>query len=297
MRLLRVSSGWVSEHRLALAGQQRRRHHAVAHQPAAGAGQAEVGLPGTVAERQLAEQLLHVRRRVVAPAVLAEPVTGDVGAQGAVVAAVFDFRVAAPEAAPRHLQLAARVREAALGAQGQRAAQGVEAEGRVGAGDQVDAGDRRVGDQVPVHRVAEGLVDAHPVHVDRQPLGGAEQRRGGEAAVVEVHLEGVALGLVHRHRGHLAQQLLAHVQALGFLHALGAQRLHVGGQMLARHADASQRRGADHLDALGGHDGLGLGRQTCGSEGGQGGGDGSGQGAAGRGRRVVSGFHVALRRR
>ena len=47
------------------------------------------------------------------------------------------------------------------------------------------------GKQVPVDRVAEGLVDAHAVLVDRQTLRRTEHRRGLEAAIQDVGLERV----------------------------------------------------------------------------------------------------------
>ncbi|MPN24114.1 hypothetical protein SDC9_171508 [bioreactor metagenome] len=145
------------------------------------------------------------------------------------------------------------MREAALGADGQRPAQGVEAESRIRTGDQVDAGNRRMGNQVPVHGIAEGFVDAHAVDVDRQSLRGAEQRRGGEAAVVEVGLVGVALDFVDRHGRRLALQLLGDVQALDFLQPAVIQRQDIGRQVQARHPYAGQWRGADDLDGGGGH--------------------------------------------
>ena len=95
-----------------------------------------------------------------------------------------------PNDPPESWTAAARILRAALGVDRQRAAQRVESEHRVRAGNQLDAGDRRLRQQVPVDDVAERLVDAHAVLEHRQALGHAEQRRGREPAKVDVRLEG-----------------------------------------------------------------------------------------------------------
>ena len=257
----------AGEDRFAALAGHRLGQQPVADQAGAGLGQRQVGLAGTIAKGQLAEELLDVGRRIITPAIFAEPVAGHVPAERAVVAAVFQFGVAAPEAAAGQFELAARMRKTALGADGQCTAQGVEAEGRVGAGDKVDAGNGRMRNQIPIHRIAEGLVHPHAIDVDRQPLGRAKQRRGGEAAVVEVGLVRIALGFIDRDGRCLAQQLFGDVEALDFLQALVVERHDVGRQVQARHANPGQRRGADHFDGGGGDDGLGVGRRESGGDG------------------------------
>ena len=76
---------------------------------------------------------------------------------------------------------------------GERPAEGVQPEDRIGAGDDVDARDGRLGDEVPVDRLPEPVVEAHAVQVHRHTDGAADQRRGQEAPVAEVVLPGVAL--------------------------------------------------------------------------------------------------------
>ena len=188
---------------------------------------------------------------MIAPAVLAEPVAADIPAQRAVVAAVLKLEIAAPEAAAGQFHLAARLAEAALGTDGERAAQRIQAEQRVRAGHQFHAGNRRMRQQFPVDRVAEGLVDAHAVDIDRQALRRAEQRRGGEAAVIEIDLEGIALDLVHVDAGQLARHEFGQVEAFLLFELAAADRLHIGRHLPARNAEAGQRRVADHLDGGG----------------------------------------------
>jgi hypothetical protein len=54
-----------------------------------------------------------------------------------------------------------------------------------------------LGNEVPVDGVAERFVHAHAVDLNRQALGGTEQRGSREAAIVNVDLEGIAGALAH----------------------------------------------------------------------------------------------------
>ena len=208
---------------------------------------------------------------MIAPAVFTKPVACAVPTKGTVVAAVLQLGVGAIETAAGKLDLATGMRETALGPHGQRTAQRVQTESRVGTGDQVNAGNRRIGDQIPVDRVTEGLVDANTIDEDRQPLRRAEQRRSGEATVIDVGLIGVARHFIHGHGRHLAHQLFGDVLAFDFVEPAVVERLDVGRKVQARHADAGKRRGADNFDGGRGHDILsGKGR-------GKGGGDRNGE--------------------
>ena len=60
-------------------------------------------------------------------------------------------------------------------------------------------------DQIPVHRVAERIVEAGAIHVDREALGRAGHRGGGEAAEQDIRLKGVALRVVDRRGGHVVE--------------------------------------------------------------------------------------------
>ena len=114
-------------------------------------------------------------------------------------AAVLEIRRLAPETAAAQFERGARLAAAVLGLDRQRAAQGVEPEQRIRPRHQRGLGDGDARDQVPTHHVAKRLIEAHAIHVDREALRRAEQRRGGVAAVVHVGLEGVALHFIHVH--------------------------------------------------------------------------------------------------
>ena len=83
----------------------------------------------------------------------------------------------------------------ALGLYRERTAEGIQAEHGVGARDQRYRVDRGFRNEVPVDGIAEGFIDADAIDVDGKPLRRAEQRRGGEAVVVDVDLEGIARAL------------------------------------------------------------------------------------------------------
>jgi hypothetical protein len=241
---------------------------AVAVQVGAGerGGEGQVGVAAAAAE--LGEQLAQAGRRVGAPAALVQALAGDepVRAVGR-AAAVLELRGAVAVRPGPQLQRGAGVLEPVLGLHGQRAAQRVQAEQRVGAGVQRQRRDGGLGDEVPADDIAEGLVQPHAVHVERQALLRAQQRRGGVAAVVHVGLESVALHLVEVDAAQAPVHEARQVQRLAALDVRGAGRLHGGGDPVARHVHARHRRQADDLDALQQHLRLGRGRHGQGQRG------------------------------
>src|SRR6202022_4847598 len=90
--------------------------------------------------------------------------------------------------ATRGVEFGAAIGEAVLHLEAYRAAKRIEAEGRI-VGPDVGATDSDGRNEVPVDGVAEGFVDPHPLHIDRKPLWGALQRRGGEATIAQVWRE------------------------------------------------------------------------------------------------------------
>ena len=92
--------------------------------------------------------------------------------------------------------------EAVLHGDVDRAAERVQPVKRV-AGDHGDAVDRRGGDEIPVHRVAKNLVDANAVLIDGEPLRHAFNRRGREAAKLDIGLELIAVDVVDDRARHV----------------------------------------------------------------------------------------------
>ena len=251
----------VGEDCFTALGEHRQRHQPVARHLGAGAGQAEVGFGGTAAIRELAEELSGFGRRTVTPAILLEIVGRHIPAERPGLAAVFQLDAAAPEAAAGQFGTGAGIGKAVLGTNRQSTAEGVEAEHRIRTGHQVDAGNCRIGQQFPVHRVTEGFIDAHAVNINRQPLRRTEQGRGGETAVVEIGLKRIALDLVEIDAGQLAGHELGQAQRLLLFQLAAADALDIGRHVQPRDADTGQRRIADDLNGLGSHHRLGMRRE------------------------------------
>ncbi len=238
------------EDRLPVAREQFGRRGAVAGQVGVGMAEVQVERGAFAAPRQRAVEVLRVRRRQVAPAVLVEAVAHQVPAPAAAVAGGLEGRLGAAERAAVELQASARIAEAGLGLDRDRAAERVEAEHRIGAGEQAHALDRRFRDQVPVDGVAEHLIDAHAVQVHRHALRTAEQRRGGEAAELHVRLQRVVLRAVGRHAGQMAVHEVGQVQRLRAVQRVVVDRLHVVRKLARGDLGAGDRRDADHADEV-----------------------------------------------
>ena len=83
-------------------------------------------------------------------------------------------------------------------------------------------------DEIPVHRVAEGLVEAHAVDVNGDALGGALQRRDLEAVIEQRGLVRIARCAVEIDAGDLCIERLQHVRRT-FAGDVGAAE-HLGGR-------------------------------------------------------------------
>ena len=156
--------------RLTRIAGKRYRQRLRAFQGVVGEGQAEVeiGVAGLVAD--LAKELRHTAGIMVGPAAVAQHVPGEKIIPFATLATMLELHRAAAERAGSGLDRAARIVAAALGIDRQCAAQSIQAKSRIRAGNQLDAGDRRLRNQVPVDDIAKGLVDAHPILEHRQAL-------------------------------------------------------------------------------------------------------------------------------
>jgi len=187
------------------------------------------------------------RRRLVTPAVILDTLRGKIEAPFSIPDAVLQPTANATVGAARGVEFRAAIGEAVLHLEANRAAECVETEGRV-IGPDVGAADGNVRDEVPVDCVAEGFVDAHTLHVDREPLRSALQRRGGEAAIAQSRGELVALGVAYEHPRNTLIQRLGHVWRIDPREVLGGERLHHGRHLVAVEAEPGYRRGGDNLE-------------------------------------------------
>ncbi len=197
----------------------------------------------------LGEDVAKPAARLVAPAIFLEQGAGCECVPAAVAAhAAGQVGALAGAAAVGQVGREAGRVQPGTGGHGQRAAQGIEAVGRVGTGYQRHARQRGFRDHVPTDHVAEGLVDADAVQVDRQALRHARNGRGTEAAVGDVGLERAALDVVDVDAGQVAGQILGQVAGARPVQVIAAHGLHGVGHQVAVHADARQRRGGHHQD-------------------------------------------------
>ena len=165
------------------------------------------------------------------------------------MAAIAGRRRPSPERPRRNFGVAARRREAVFHLQHHRAAQGVKTEHRIGA-DHRQALDRRVGQQIPIDRFAERLVDPHPVLVNRQPLRRPQHRRGDEAAIGDIRLKRIVLIVVDGDAGQAVRQGAGCVGRPAAGEVGGAQGLGRAGGFVDRDAGAGQGSDADHDEGV-----------------------------------------------
>ena len=229
--------------------EERQRQRLRALEPVVREGQADVEVVRIVLVTDLAEELAQASRIVLGPAVVVLDMAGRIGVELAASATQLDRCLVRAERTACDVHRRPRVLRAALGVDRKRPAQGVEAVGRHRPRQQLDARDGRARKQVPVHDVAESLVDPHAILKHRQAFRRAEQRRRGEAAEIERLLERVALPGADIDTAclgpeELRQRTPARTRDIG-----AAEDLDVGRNVAQRNAEAGQRRRADDLDA------------------------------------------------
>jgi hypothetical protein len=137
---------------------------------------------------------------------------------------------------------------AVLGLHRESAAERVQAEQGIGSRHQRDRGDRGGRQQVPADDVAERLVEADAVDVERQSLRRAEQRRRRVAAKAHVGLPRVALDLVDVDAAETAVHEFAEGERAASRDVGAGGRLNRCRDAIARHVDARQGRHADDVD-------------------------------------------------
>ena len=158
-------------------------------------------------EADVAVEALDLAVREIRGSRRPRSIAGDIDAGVAARSAGLNADLATPERAAHDVDLAALVAEAVLHQDADRAAQCVQAERRVVADDR-HGGDGVARDDVPVHRVAEGFVDAHAVLVDGEALRAPADRRRVEAAVGDFRAHRVAGGVGDDDARHLLLQRL-----------------------------------------------------------------------------------------
>ncbi len=156
--------------------QQFGRHRGGRAEVVVGRAHVQMKFAGVVLVADVAVEAADVRTRKIAIAVVVHAFERAV--HGKIVDLLAPLRAAlnAPVGAPHGGDFGALMVEAILHLDVESTAQRIETEGRI-VGDDVNRANGQGRDQVPVHGVAERLVDAHAVLIDREPLRGARHRR------------------------------------------------------------------------------------------------------------------------
>ncbi len=168
-------------------------------------------------------------------------------------AAVFALDGTAAVGAAGGLNIEAGVGDAALRAKSESAAEGVKSVEWIGSGDQFHVlnGDGRY--QVPRDHIAEGLVLADAVEIDRESLRRSQKRRGRVTAIVDVGLEGVVLVLVDIDAVDALVERVGDVEGIRVLNLLGGNSLHGNGDLVGGLVGTADRSLGEDSD--GGGDG------------------------------------------
>src|SRR5215470_16573411 len=134
----------------------------------------ELGL--VAAHTDIRVDAAHLGRGTIAPATIVDHVSRSIERNIVLLGAVLRADAAPSKRAKDGLDLTSFVVEAVLHLDRHGPADRVEAEDRV-AGKDVEAPDRALRDEIPVHRIAERLVDAYAVLIDGQTLRRAHRGR------------------------------------------------------------------------------------------------------------------------
>ena len=139
------------------------------------------------------------------PTIGVQTIGGDVSRGVAAPDAILERAADGPERPGMRLGRRTVPGETILHLDRQRPAERIEAEDGVGTLE-IHFVDGDIGQQVPVHRVAERLVEPHPVQIDGQSLRIAIERGRGKPAIDQVRLKLIALRVVQRHTRHRVLQ-------------------------------------------------------------------------------------------
>ncbi|HEY0106148.1 MAG TPA: hypothetical protein VGB91_08700 [Rhizomicrobium sp.] len=140
--------------------------------------------------------------RAITEAIILQTADAEIDAEVAETPAVFRMAANVAERAAGNLGVGPVERQGVLHLQRHRATHRVQPEHRIVALKR-EAIDGEFRDQVPIHIIAEGFVEARAVLIDRDAFGYARDRRSLEAAIDEVGLELTALLVVERDAGEL----------------------------------------------------------------------------------------------
>ncbi len=207
-----------------------------------GRADVEMKFAAVVPVADIAVEASHIRRREVAKAVVVQSFERAVNGEIVDLLAPLRRTLHAAERTAHGVDFGAVIVEAVLHLHHDGAAQRIQSERGI-VGHQVDGLYRGGRNQIPVHGIAERLIDAHAVLINRKPLGGARYRRSNEAAKFHVRLKRIAGNFTDGDARHVLTQGVGDVQRPGLLDLIGVNQVDARRYLVRIGAGAGKRRG------------------------------------------------------
>src|SRR5258708_21507273 len=129
---------------------------------------------------------------MLAPAGFGQTVDGDIKSLASILYTVLDRSLPAAEGAEQAFALGSGIGETVLHLDDGRATQRVQAENRIRSFERQPI-DGDIGNQIPIERIAEGLVEPHAIGENGEALGVARKRRSLKPAVEQAGLKRIVL--------------------------------------------------------------------------------------------------------
>ena len=205
----------------------------------------EMKFAGVVPVADIAVEAADGRSREITKPAIVQALEGAVDGKIIHLLAPLGRALDAAKRTAHGVDLGAMIVEAILHLHVDRPAQRIETEGRI-VGHHGDGAYRGGWDQIPVDGVAERLVDANPVLVDRQPLRRSGHGRCDEAAKLHVRLKRIAGDLVDNDARHLLLQRIGDIQRTGARNLIGVDDVDACRNFVGIDAGARDGRGRIH---------------------------------------------------
>ena len=201
----------------------------------------------------IAIEAANVRRGKIAKSVVMHAFERDIGGKIIDLFAPLRRTLHAPERSAHGVDFGAVIVEAVFHLHDDGAAERIQSERGI-VGHQIHGLYGGGRNQIPVDGVAERLIDAHAVLINRKPLRCAGHRRSNEAAKFYVRLEWVAGNFIDGNARHVLLQGIGDVQRPGLLDLIGVDDIDARRHLVGIDIGAGKRRGRINQDGGDGAD-------------------------------------------
>ena len=238
----------IGEHRVAIDGEELDRRRAIAVEVTVGPQETGPEVEAFLANAEIGIGLAEIGLRLVAPPLFLKAADPRIEADRAVVDAILSGAAHPPERTARDFGFTALEGKAVAHVERDRTAQRVEPINRIERRDELQIVDREDRDEIEVYGVAEGIVDARAILINRQPLRQPEQGRRGEPAKAQLRLQWIILRVADRDTADPLIEKIVDAEGMQRIDLAALEHLHVGGHAVGRDAGAEHRRDRDHFD-------------------------------------------------